>query len=1211
VSDPTPKLFVDISARVDDYWDRGLLGLAVDPGFGQGGHDFVYALYALDAPPGRTAPVWNDACGTPPGPTTDGCVVQGVLSRFPVNADGTAGAEQILLGPAWCQQFPSHSIGALKFGPDGKLYASAGDGASFNYADYGQSGGSLSGTPTPVNPCGDPPGSTGVALTSPTARGGALRSQSPRRPAGEPVLLTGSVLLLDPDTGAGVVGNPRYDSANPSSNASRIVAHGLRNPFRFTFRPTTNELWVGDVGWNTWEEIDRIVTPVSTSLTNFGWPCYEGNGQQAGYAGLNMCTSLYADSANPATPPYYTYSHSATQSASDTCPTSTGSSITGTAFYNGTRYPSQYRGALFFADHSRNCIWVMMPGTNGLPDPANIKDFVTNADNPAPVDLEAEPVSGDIFYVSMENGTIHRISAPDLIPPSAPGTLSGTGGAGTAALQWTAATDNVAVTNYTVYRSTTAGFTPGPTNQIGTTANLTFTDTLPAGGTYYYKVGANDAVGNAGPSSNEIAVVVASPVAGAPTVDVVVAVDGGATAVTAPFSTSTAGELLVAFVGSDGPRSAAQTATVSGAGLTWTLVRRTNTQAGAAEVWQANAPNALTNVTVQSALTNTATPDQSLTVVAFKGASVGASAGAAGATGAPTVGLTTTSGGSLVYAVGNDWDRAQARTLGTGQAMVHQWVNNTTGDTYWVQQLTSPVAASASSVTINDTAPTTDRWNITAVEIKSGDTVAPSAPGTLSASGGAGSAALSWGAATDAVGVTGYTVYRSTVSGFTPGPTNQIGLASGLTFGDSGLAGGTYFYRVTAHDAAGNAGPPSNQASATVTGLPVPVIDTPTAALHWAVGDPINFSGHATDGSGAAIPPANLTWSVLLHHCPSACHTHVVQTMPGASGSFNAPDHDYPSYMELQLTATDAGGRSASTSVRLDPRTVDLTFQTNPIGLQLTVGSSSQATPFTRTVIVGSANSVSAITPQNVGTTTYNFATWSDGLAGTHQIAAPIAAATYTATYTGTGPTLGVDRTVAVDGGATVVTAPFSTSAAGELLVAFVGSDGPRSVAQTATVSGGGLTWTLVRRTNTQAGSAEVWQARAPSALTNVTVQSVLTNSATPDQSLTVVAFKGASGVGTAAGAAGATGAPGVSLTTTSGGSLVFGVGNDWDRAQARTLGTGQAMVHQWVNTATGDTYWVQQLINPIAAGGTSVSINDTAPTADRWNLTAIEIKAA
>ena len=68
VSDATPKLFVDISAWVDDYWDRGLLGLAVDPRFGQGGHDFVYALYALRrAARPHARPVWNDGCGTPPG----------------------------------------------------------------------------------------------------------------------------------------------------------------------------------------------------------------------------------------------------------------------------------------------------------------------------------------------------------------------------------------------------------------------------------------------------------------------------------------------------------------------------------------------------------------------------------------------------------------------------------------------------------------------------------------------------------------------------------------------------------------------------------------------------------------------------------------------------------------------------------------------------------------------------------------------------------------------------------------------------------------------------------------------------------------------------------------------------------------------------------------------------------------------------------------
>ena len=50
--------------------------------------------------------------------------------------------------------------------------------------------------------------------------------------------------------------NPLAASSDP--NARRIVAYGLRNPFRFTFRPGTNEVWVGDVGWNDWEEINRI-----------------------------------------------------------------------------------------------------------------------------------------------------------------------------------------------------------------------------------------------------------------------------------------------------------------------------------------------------------------------------------------------------------------------------------------------------------------------------------------------------------------------------------------------------------------------------------------------------------------------------------------------------------------------------------------------------------------------------------------------------------------------------------------------------------------------------------------------------------------------------------------------------------------------------------------------------------------------------------------
>ena len=86
------------------------------------------------------------------------------------------GTEQVLIED-WCQQYPSHSVGSLDFGPDGALYVSGGDGASFNFVDYGQDG-------SPLNPCGDPPGGIGGALTPPSAEGGALRSQDLRTPAG-------------------------------------------------------------------------------------------------------------------------------------------------------------------------------------------------------------------------------------------------------------------------------------------------------------------------------------------------------------------------------------------------------------------------------------------------------------------------------------------------------------------------------------------------------------------------------------------------------------------------------------------------------------------------------------------------------------------------------------------------------------------------------------------------------------------------------------------------------------------------------------------------------------------------------------------------------------------------------------------------------------------------------------------------------------------
>ena len=66
-----------------------------------------------------------------------------------------------------------------------------------------------------------------------------------------------------------------------------------------------------------------------------------------------------------------------------------------------------------------------------------------------------------------------------------------------------------------------------------------------------------------------------------------------------------------------------------------------------------------------------------------------------------------------------------------------------------------------------------------------------------------------------------------------------------------------------------------------------------------------------------------------MHHCftQTDCHEHLIQTIPGvSSGSVTAPDHTYPCWLELQLTATDSGGLTSTSSVRLDPKTVVLTF---------------------------------------------------------------------------------------------------------------------------------------------------------------------------------------------------------------------------------------------------------------------------------------------
>ncbi|HMF95665.1 MAG TPA: Ig-like domain-containing protein [Vicinamibacterales bacterium] len=198
----------------------------------------------------------------------------------------------------------------------------------------------------------------------------------------------------------------------------------------------------------------------------------------------------------------------------------------------------------------------------------------------------------------------------------------------------------------------------------------------------------------------------------------------------------------------------------------------------------------------------------------------------------------------------------------------------------------------------------------------------------------------------------------------------------------------------------------------------------------------------------------------------------------------------------------------------------------------------------------------------------------------------------------------------------TLATGTFSTTSGNELLLAFISTDwrsGPNTTVKN--VAGAGLTWVLVQRTNVQSGSAEIWRAFAPTALANVTVTATLSQAVVA--SMTVVSFTNVDTSGTnGSGAIGATasgnssaGAPSATLVTTRNNSIVLGVGTDWDGAITRTLDAGQTMVHQYLASVVGDTYWVQRTTTAVAAVGTTVTIGDTAPSDDRYNLSICEIR--
>ena len=348
-----PQPFYTIP-NVNDYVDRGLLGLALDPNFATNG--YVYLLYTHDNNPSNIA-----------GPKT------GRLVRVTANGDqAVAGSEFVVLGTnvgnsvqTSCNNFVlgsdclpadglSHAPGSVRFAPDGKLIVSIGDAAGYDDVDRL-----------------------------------AFLAQNLDSTAGK-------ILRINPD-GTAPSDNPYYNGS-PTANRSKVFAYGVRNAFRLSVRPSDGLIMAGDVGWNTWEEIN--VVPKGGNL---GWPCYEANDQQNGtgapgikaYKDEPECQQMYQNPPANLVSPIHYYPH----------PPS--SAVVSGGFYTGNGYPAQYKDMFFYADYAKNQIYAMrLNAANAMVPSSNIT-FASNAGGPVNFFTGAD---GDLYYLAINNGGIYRIA---------------------------------------------------------------------------------------------------------------------------------------------------------------------------------------------------------------------------------------------------------------------------------------------------------------------------------------------------------------------------------------------------------------------------------------------------------------------------------------------------------------------------------------------------------------------------------------------------------------------------------------------------------------------------------------------------------------------------------------------------------------------------------------------------------------------------------
>jgi glucose/arabinose dehydrogenase len=187
--------------------------------------------------------------------------------------------------------------------------------------------------------------------------------------------LAGKLLRINSD-GTIPTDNPFVGQAN---RRAEVWAYGLRNPYTFAFKQGSSTMFINDVGFNTWEEINRGIRGA-----NYGWPICEGVCSTAGM-----------------TNPIYAYNHA----------DGPGKAITGGVFYNGGKFPSSYAGDYFFADYVGGYI-KSYDTTTGA-----VTGFATGV--PSPVDLRVGP-DGALYYLSVNGMLVGRIIYGSAVPTPTP-----------------------------------------------------------------------------------------------------------------------------------------------------------------------------------------------------------------------------------------------------------------------------------------------------------------------------------------------------------------------------------------------------------------------------------------------------------------------------------------------------------------------------------------------------------------------------------------------------------------------------------------------------------------------------------------------------------------------------------------------------------------------------------------------------------------------